>query len=86
MLVKKYYHNNQYIISNEGTVYFQSYKSLIASVSRNKVTLYKDWDYSRTTLRHLYLFLKEYSSIDNKFLNKKGIEKLIKEGTININK
>lgn len=82
MLIKQFHHSDQFVIHNKGAVYFQSYKSLIARIYRDKVTLYKDWDYSKTTLRHLYLFLKEYSRIDVKFLYKKGIEKLIKDGTI----
>lgn len=83
MKVQNFEHKNQFVITDRGNLFFQSYKSLIAKIDKNgKVTLYKDWDYSNTTMRHLYLFLREYSSIDTKYLYKQGIEKLIKNKVI----
>lgn len=83
MNVENFKHINQYVITDGGNIFFQSYSSLIAKIDKKgKVTLFKDWDYSNTTMRHLYMFLKEYSSIDTKYLYKKGIEKLIKNKVI----
>ena len=55
MKVQNFEHKNQFIITDRGNIFFQSYKSLIAKIDRDKkVTLYHDWDYSHTTMRHLY--------------------------------
>ena len=35
-----------------------SYDTLVAKISEGKVTLYPDWDYSATTLRHVRAFLE----------------------------
>lgn len=83
MRVQNFEHKNQFVIWDRGNLFFQSYKSLIAKIDRDKkVTLYHDWDYSNTTMRHLYRFLREYSSIETKYLYKQGIEKLIKNKVI----
>ena len=83
MKVQNFEHKNQFVITDRGNIFFQSYKSLIAKIDKNgKVTLYKDWDRSKTTMRHLYSFLMEYSNIDTKYLYKQGIEKLIKTKVI----
>ena len=83
MKVQNFEHKNQFIITDRDNIFFQSYKSLIAKIDRNKkVTLYHDWDRSNTTMRHLYRFLREHSSLDTKSLYKQGIEKLIKNKVI----
>ena len=83
MKVQNFEHKNQFVITDRGNIFFQSYKSLIAKIDRdNKVTLYKDWGYSKTTMKHLYSFLRKYSSIDAQYLYKQGIEKLIKNKVI----
>ena len=66
---------------DNGTTLFQSYDSIIAEVRVNDKYVYLDdyyWDYSRTTLRHLYNFLGQWGFYN---LNKKVIQKFIKEGT-----
>ena len=61
MKVEKFYNKNQFIIRGEGKTVFQSYQSEIAEIDKNgNLTLGIDWDYSRTTLKHLYLFLNNY--------------------------
>lgn len=50
---------NQFVVVKDGKTYFQSYKTMIAEVNKDKVTLSNDWDYSRTTLKHLYIFLRQ---------------------------
>lgn len=56
---------NQFIIeTNEGR-YFQSYDSLIAfyNFEKRTLTLGVDWDYSKTTLKHLYIFIDGYTNV-----------------------
>jgi hypothetical protein len=63
---------NQFEINVGGTVYFQSYDSIIVKIEDNKTYLdSKYWDYSRTTSKYRNLFLGE---------DKKRTEKKIKEG------
>lgn len=55
-------HLNQYVIIVNDEIIFKSYDSLIASYNqkKNKLVFDEDWDYSKTTLKHLYLFLQRY--------------------------
>jgi len=50
---------NQTVIYVDGSRIFQSYSSTIAIVTGNKVTLGRDWDYSRTTGKYRNQFLGE---------------------------
>jgi len=78
---------NQYIIETNQGKYFQSYESMIAFIPNNPRKLYLDnrdnkkwnilldetyWDYSRTSLKYLNIFLGTTS--------KKQIEQRIKSG------
>lgn len=77
--VKNFQHLNQFTIENWNYVYFQSYQSLIASYDwENHLILWIDWDYSKTTLKHLYQFISEYV-IYWISLSKKTIEKAIED-------
>lgn len=60
MKVKQFYNKNQLIIKDKGVIYFQSYDSMIAKIEHGTLTLGIDWDYSKTTLKHLYLFINDY--------------------------
>ena len=64
---------NQFIIQNNGRIYFQSYNSIIACKNvSGKIELDKDyWDYSVTTGKYRNIFLGE---------TKKETEKKIKSG------
>lgn len=75
---------NQFKITTKDSVYFQSYKTLIARINKrtNKIYLDKNyWDYSRTTSKYLYSFLAEFSGVR---LNKKTIIKLANDKNYNI--
>ena len=48
---------NQFSFAYDEKKVFQSYNSICAIVEFRKVTLGRDWDYSRTTLKHLKSFL-----------------------------
>lgn len=96
MKVEQFYNKNQFIIRGGNNITFQSYNSTIAVIENNVLTLGRDWDYSHTTLKHLYLFLDDEARYDvdfetrniiNDILNSKNkrakIQKLIDENIIN---
>lgn len=60
-MVEQFYNKNQFLIKGQHGITFQSYKSTIANIDKNgDLTLFTDWDYSHTTLKHLYLFIRDY--------------------------
>lgn len=60
-MVEQFYNKNQFLIKGQYDITFQSYKSTIATIDKNgDLTLFTDWDYSHTTLKHLYLFICDY--------------------------
>ena len=66
---------NQFIIYNDdGSEYFQSYKSIIAKKQNGNIYLDSYyWDYSKTTSKYRNMFLG---------LDSQMIKKLIKDGNI----
>ena len=74
-------HVNQFgFVSDEKSV-FQSYNSICAIIDWEKsiIKLGRDWDYSKTTMKHLRAFF--YDNCIN--LNcKKDAEKALKDGVI----
>jgi hypothetical protein len=64
--VEQLYNKNQFVIyyrdNEKGLVAFQSYSSLIAVLKGGMLYINWDkWDYSKTTLKHLKLFVNEYT-------------------------
>lgn len=52
---------NQFIIRTPKAIYFQSYQSVVAKIDKNSnLILSENWDYSNTTRKHLYIFLRMY--------------------------
>ena len=78
--VENFYHKNQFVITDWENTIFQSYNSICAMYDWNTLTLGRDWDYSNTTIRHLYQFLSDYVWLDN--LNTKVIRKSIENWKI----
>lgn len=78
---------NQFIINHNGEVWFQSYRSVVAHIDSNGVlTLSANWDFSHTTIRHLYNFLRQnHYNGDNVELSKRNVEKLINDGIVKYN-
>ena len=75
---------NQFVIEDNGNIYFQSYESLICKIDRNNtVSLGTDWNYSTTTSKHLYEFLRQNGH--SEIADRKSIEKAIKNGKIQVN-
>lgn len=71
---------NQLLLHIDEKTYLQSYKSVVACKSDGEIPiLYKDWDYSRTTMKYVNKFL---SDVFNKHITKKDIDKMMKEGKI----
>lgn len=70
--------SNQFIINNGNDYVFQSYLSLIASYNDDtKVLLVSDkWNYSKTTLKYFYQFLREYTPYTVR--TKQEFERIIK--------
>lgn len=102
----KNFTDNHYIIEHKKDLYFSSYDSIVAEIENNcilgkeKIFLGTAWDYSQTTLKNLYNFLEDFSTIrlenyNNNTLayelsrqkNKKEfLQKLIDNKTIKIKK
>ena len=71
---------NQFIFYIDDKMYLQSYDSVVACKSVGEAPiLYKDWDYSKTTMKYVSRFL---SDVFNKHVTKKDIIKMEKEGKI----
>lgn len=72
---------NQFVIETKDATYFQSYNSIIAKIGKNrKLTVSSDWDYSKTTMKHLNIFLANYGYYD--FVGAKNMRKAIEEGEV----
>ena len=70
---------NQFVVYEPNKVIFQSYSTRIAVIEGNKVSLsYNMWDYSRTTLKYLTMFLRQNGW---QIKSKKDVEKMIANGT-----
>lgn len=52
---------NQFVIDTKKATFFQSYQSVVCKIdnSTRKVTLSSHWDYSITTSKYLYKFLRD---------------------------
>ena len=72
---------NQFVISTEDGYLFQSYDSMICfkDTRNGKIYLTKEWDYSQTTRKHFYIFLRDYCNACGE-LRKKDIEYEINQG------
>ena len=64
MYIRQFYNKNQFIMNDEKKIVFQSYDSIIAVIDKKsgEIVFGNDWDYSKTTRKHLYLFLNDYKN------------------------
>lgn len=70
---------NQFVIHTKKGDFFQSYRSLVAKIdNKGQVWLSSYWDYSRTTMKYLYQFLRDYGWYN---INANEVRKRIKDGT-----
>ena len=52
---------NHFIIYTPKATYFQSYQSVVAKIDKKgNLILSENWDYSKNTCKHLYIFLHMY--------------------------
>ena len=77
--------DNQYVYNDHDKIVFQSYDSIICILNNHtegayKITLGRDWDYSKTTMKYLYIFLRKYAGMQN--VNKKALEIAIRNKDI----
>ena len=72
MKVQNFYNKNQFVIfGSDAIVTFQSYNSIIAKIDKNgTLFLGNEWNYSKTTLIHLYLFINDYFDLLDNFTQK----------------
>ena len=72
---------NQFVITVGNTIAFQSYDSTIAVVDRDEktVTIFPDWDYSKTTGKHRNIFFRDYANI-SALATMDGIRKALADG------
>jgi len=88
MKVEQFEAKNQFHIYGNGTHELQSYDSLVVKISGSykdlKIVLDRDWDYSRTTSKYVYMFLEQYTDINFFGMpNKRDyVRKLIEQGKI----
>jgi hypothetical protein len=77
--VNQFYNKNQFVIDWDWKTIFQSYDSTIAIIDyvNKTITFWIDYDYSKTTSKHLKLFLNDYLSFY--YDSKKELEKSIKD-------
>lgn len=65
MIIQQLENKNQFLIKTKEYNIFQSYQTIIAVYDKKSQHLYlnKDyWDYSKTTLKHLYIFIIRYTN------------------------
>ena len=75
---------NQFIIKTKKATYFQSYNSVVCKLDRKNVILSSNWDYSNTTRKHLYIFLRQNGYYN--LSSAKEVRNAIKEGWVTLKK
>ena len=74
---------NHFIMEDDTKTVFQSYDSIVAIWEDRKLTLGHDWDYNKTTMKHLNRFIREETTL---YINgAKEIRKAIENGIIKYN-
>lgn len=75
---------NQFVVKLNGNIFFQSYETIIAKRGKDgKISLSTFWDYSKTTKKHLYIWLRDFTSF--KYVeNEKDVIDAIEHGLIKV--
>ena len=71
---------NQFVIASDNRIYFQSYDSVVAMIKDGILYVTDKWDFSNTTRKHFYIFVREYYNY--RLANRKAIKCGIADGTI----
>ena len=76
---------NHFIIYTPKATYFQSYQSVVAKIDKKgNLILSENWDYSNTTRKHLYIFLRMYGY--DYLCSAKDMRKAIKDKEVMLKK
>lgn len=75
---------NQFVIKTKKATYFQSYDSVVCKLDGINIVLSTDWDYSNTTRKHLYMFLRKYGYYN--LSSAKDMRKAIKDKEVILKK
>lgn len=75
---------NQFIIKTKKATYFQSYDSVVCKLDGVNIVLSTNWDYSNTTRKHLYIFLRQNGHYN--LSSAKEVRKAISEGRVTLKK
>lgn len=73
---------NQFVIKTENATYFQSYNSVICKLDGINVILSRNWDYSNTTRKHLYIFFRQNGYYN--LSSAKEVRDAIKNGNVTL--
>lgn len=73
---------NQFVITTEKATYFQSYNSVVCKWDGMNIVLSLYWDYSNTTAKHLYIFLRQQGF--HNLNSAKDVRKAIKDGWVTL--
>lgn len=74
---------NQFVIESPSETVFQSYSTVIAKIVDGELAIKKNGlDYSTTTNKYLYSFLREYSALLEQEITKKKLKAMITKGEI----
>ena len=71
---------NQFVIVSDNRIYFQSYDSVVAMIKDGILYVTDKWDFSNTTRKHFYIFVREYYNY--RYANRKAIINCIHDGII----
>ncbi len=71
---------NRFVIKTKKATYFQSYDSVVCKLDGMNIVLSGNWDYSNTTRKHLYIFLRQNGYYN--LSSAKDIRKAIEKGTV----
>ena len=75
---------NQFIIKTKKATYFQSYDSMVCKLDGVNIVLSTNWDYSNTTRKHLYMFMRQNGYYN--LSSAKEVRKAISEGRVTLKK
>lgn len=75
---------NQFVIRTKKAKYFQSYDSVVCKLDGINIVLSTDWEYSNTTRKHLYIFLRQNGYYN--LSSAKEVRNAIKEGWVTLKK
>ena len=75
---------NQFVIRTKKATYFQSYQSVVCKLDGINIILSNNWDYSKTTSKHLYMFLRQNGYYN--LSSAKEVRNAIKEGWVTLKK